>query len=197
MTTAGHRGAPAHHDHRRARLQRGVLRRRAGARRASTLGPVNEGWRVAMTTLTHERGGVAQAAPRPPGARSRELHRGREDAPGAQRRDARPRTRCCASGSRRVYLEARAAQAHRRPGDLRRAARPRASGPESSIAKLGVERDRPAHRRGRGRRARARRDARARGVATGCRCRQATIAGGTTQINKNIIAQRVLGLPRG
>ena len=27
--------------------------------------------------------------------------------------------------------------------------------------------------------------------------RQATIAGGTTQINKNIIAQRVLGLPRG
>ena len=27
--------------------------------------------------------------------------------------------------------------------------------------------------------------------------RQATIAGGTTQINKNIVAQRVLGLPRG
>ena len=27
-------------------------------------------------------------------------------------------------------------------------------------------------------------------------CRQATIAGGTTQINKNIIAQRILGLPR-
>jgi alkylation response protein AidB-like acyl-CoA dehydrogenase len=27
-------------------------------------------------------------------------------------------------------------------------------------------------------------------------CRQTTIAGGTTQINKNIIAQRILGLPR-
>jgi alkylation response protein AidB-like acyl-CoA dehydrogenase len=27
--------------------------------------------------------------------------------------------------------------------------------------------------------------------------RQATIAGGTTQVNKNIVAQRVLGLPRG
>jgi alkylation response protein AidB-like acyl-CoA dehydrogenase len=27
--------------------------------------------------------------------------------------------------------------------------------------------------------------------------RSASIAGGTTQVNKNIVAQRVLGLPRG
>ena len=69
-------------------------------------------------------------------------------------------------------------------------------GPEGSIAKLRLERDRAARRRGR-----------AATCSAPTRCagawgrdrvysRALTIAGGTTQVNKNILAQRILGLPR-
>ena len=70
-------------------------------------------------------------------------------------------------------------------------------GPEGSIAKLRLERGRAAPRRGRGRRARSRRATRAPGAATASTAARSTIAGGTTQVNKNILAQRILGLPRG
>ena len=43
-----------------AGVQRDLLHRCAGARRECSLGPVNDGWRVAMTTLAYERGTVAK-----------------------------------------------------------------------------------------------------------------------------------------
>jgi alkylation response protein AidB-like acyl-CoA dehydrogenase len=157
------------------------------------LGPVNEGWRVAMTTLTHERGGVAKLHL---GTRAKiaDLIEAAKVAPGRGSASAaqEPALRQLLA---RVYLEgellkliadrAISGELHGRP-----------LGPESSIAKL-VWSETDQHigevaaavlgpdavtgRWGRDR------------VAS----RQATIAGGTTQINKNIIAQRVLGLPRG
>ena len=157
------------------------------------LGPVNEGWRVAMTTLTHERGGVAKLHL---GTRAKiaDLIEAAKAAParGGASASQDPALRQLLA---RVYLEgellkliaerAISGELHGRP-----------LGPESSIAKL-VWSETDQHigevaaavlgadaitgRWGRDR------------VAS----RQATIAGGTTQINKNIIAQRVLGLPRG
>jgi alkylation response protein AidB-like acyl-CoA dehydrogenase len=157
------------------------------------LGPVNEGWRVAMTTLTHERGGVARLHL---GTRQKvaDLIAAAKAAPGRAGGSAAedPALRQLLA---RVYLEAEllkliadraiSGELHGRP-----------LGPESSIAKLvWSETDQhigevaaavlgPDASTGRWGRDRV-------------GSRQATIAGGTTQINKNIIAQRVLGLPRG
>jgi len=159
---------------------------------ASTLGPVNEGWRVAMTTLSHERGGVAKLhlgtrrrvqelfadarAARMPGG-----HTAAED-PVLRQRLAR------------VYLEAellKLVSDRAISGELHG----RTLGPESSIAKL-VWSETEQHV--------AEVAAAVLGPdATSGRwgtdrvgVRSHTIAGGTTQVNKNIIAQRVLGLPR-
>ena len=159
---------------------------------SALLGAENEGWRVAMTTLTHERGGVAQLHL---GLRSRigdlldlakrtPLGDGRmaADDPALRERLAR------------LYLE----------GELLKMLADRAIsgalhgrelGPEASIAKLvwsevlqhvgevaglvlGPDANQGTWGRDR--------------VAM----RSYTIAGGTTQVNKNIIAQRILGLPR-
>lgn len=156
------------------------------------LGPPNEGWRVAMTTLAHERGGVARLhlGLRAKVARLVEATRstaGRAGGTAAQ--DPALRQRIA-----RVYLEAELLKliANRAiSGELHG----RELGPESSIAKLlwsetdqhigevaaaVLGPDAAAGPWGRDR------------VGS----RQATIAGGTTQINKNIIAQRILGLPR-
>jgi len=150
------------------------------------LGDENEGWRVAMTTLTHERGGVAALHL---GLRSRiagllDLAR----ATGVTT-DGALRQRLA-----RLYLE----------GELLKllsdraisgAIHGRALGPEASLAKLvwsetsqhvgevagdvlGPDANHGSWGRDR--------------VAM----RSYTIAGGTTQVNKNIIAQRILGLPR-
>ena len=158
---------------------------------AALLGPCNEGWRVAMTTLAHERGNVAHLHL---GVRKKvsdlfELAR-------TTVVDGRPAAEVPAIRQRlaRVYLEAeylklladRAVSAAMHGRDL---------GAESSLAKLTWSqceshiadvaaqvlgplanvgpwgRDRVA-------------------------ARSYTIAGGTTEVNKNILAQRVLGLPR-
>jgi alkylation response protein AidB-like acyl-CoA dehydrogenase len=151
---------------------------------SSTLGPVNEGWRVAMTTLAYERGGVAK------------LHLGTRAK--IQRLIELARERGVTESQRervaRVYME----------GELLKLISDRAisaeihgrtMGPEGSIAKLQWSETEQhiaelateilgadglsgswAHDRVYG--------------------RSLTIAGGTTQVNKNIIAQRILGLPR-
>jgi alkylation response protein AidB-like acyl-CoA dehydrogenase len=160
---------------------------------AMTLGPPNEGWRVAMTTLAHERGMVAKLHL---GLRSKiqALIDAARDAPGPRgaRRaidDAVLRhklARCYLEGELLKLVSDRAisAELHGRP-----------TGPEGSIAKL-VWSEAEQHLAEvatdvlgpdglHGRWARER-----------VYARSLSIAGGTTQINKNIVAQRVLGLPR-
>jgi alkylation response protein AidB-like acyl-CoA dehydrogenase len=159
---------------------------------AQTLGPVNEGWRVAMTTLAYERAGVAKLhlGTRAKVARLIECARNTPLGDGRVAVDD-PVIR---QELARVYLDgellklisdrAISAELHGRP-----------TGPEGSIAKLlwseteqhitdiasdvlGPD---------------------ALGGAWGrdrLYARSLTIAGGTTQVNKNILAQRILGLPR-
>jgi hypothetical protein len=153
---------------------------------SQTLGPANEGWRVAMTTLAYERGTVAK------------LHLGTRAK--VQRLIETARQVGVASDPvvrqqlARVYLEgellklisdrAISGELHGRP-----------MGPEGSIAKLlwseteqhitevASEVLGPDALEGPWARDRV-------------YSRALTIAGGTTQVNKNIVAQRILGLPR-
>ena len=160
---------------------------------SQTLGRVNEGWRVAMTTLAHERGGVVRLhlGLRAKVARLFELARH------TPLGDGRMATEDPALRQRlaRVYLEAEllklladravSGELHGRP-----------LGPEGSLGKLVWSEteqlvaevagdvlgpDANSGEWGRDR------------VAA----RSHTIAGGTTQVNKNILATRILGLPRG
>ena len=161
--------------------------------RDALLGPLNEGWKVAMTTLAYERGGVAALHLRVRKRVQRLLELAR-----ATKVDAGGRTAADVPAVRqalaRVYLEAEylkllsdraiSAELHGRP-----------LGPESSLAKLAWS-DVENH------------IAEAAGEVLGPAAniggwgrdrvyvRALSIAGGTTQVNKNIIAQRVLGLPR-
>jgi len=159
---------------------------------AALLGPLNEGWRVAMTTLAYERGTVAnlhlglrsKVAELVALAKETSLGLGRSaaDDPVLRRKLAR------------VYLDAEYLKliADRA---ISGALHGRAMGPESSIAKLvwseteqhlcEVAGDVLGPDANRGRWGR---DA--------VYSRALTIAGGTTQVNKNILAQRILGLPR-
>jgi alkylation response protein AidB-like acyl-CoA dehydrogenase len=158
-----------------------------------TLGPVNEGWRVAMTTLAYERGTVAK------------LHLGLRAKVGrllALARETPGRGGSVAADDpvlrqklARVYLEAEllklisdraiSAELHGR-----------AMGPEGSIAKL-VWSEAEQHL------TEVASDVLGPDALSGqwardrVYSRALTIAGGTTQVNKNILAQRILGLPRG
>jgi alkylation response protein AidB-like acyl-CoA dehydrogenase len=159
---------------------------------SATLGPVNEGWRVAMTTLSHERGGVAKLHL---GTR-RKVQRLFDEA----RRTVLPAGHTAAEDPvlrqqlARVYLEAellKLVSDRAISGELHG----RALGPESSIAKL-VWSETEQHI---AEVAAAVRGPDATSGSWGTErvaARSHTIAGGTTQVNKNIIAQRVLGLPR-
>jgi alkylation response protein AidB-like acyl-CoA dehydrogenase len=150
------------------------------------LGPLHDGWRVAMTTLTNERAGVAvlHLSLRKKIARllAAARERGADRDPVLRRRLAR------------LYLEgeylklladrAISAAAHGRP-----------PGPESSLTKL-VWADVHTHV------AAVAADVLGPEALTGewgkdqLHVRGLSIAGGTTQVNKNVVAQRVLGLPR-
>jgi alkylation response protein AidB-like acyl-CoA dehydrogenase len=159
---------------------------------SALLGPENEGWRVAMTTLTHERGGVAS------------LHLGVRkkiadliDVAGSTTRRGRPAVDdpVLRQNLARLYLEGEYLKllSDRAVSGLLHG---RAAGPETSLAKL-VWSECETHI--------AEMAGQLLGPAanTGAwgrdrvYARALSIAGGTTQVNKNIVAQRVLGLPRG
>jgi alkylation response protein AidB-like acyl-CoA dehydrogenase len=150
----------------------------------STLGPINEGWGVALTTLAYERGGVAK------------LHLGTRAK--IQRLIALAREHGITEAQRervaRVYMEgellklisdrAISAELHGRTmGAEGSIAKLQWSETEQHVSELATEILGADGLSG----------AWARDRVYG---RSLTIAGGTTQVNKNIIAQRILGLPR-
>ena len=157
-----------------------------------TLGPVNEGWRVAMTTLAYERGTVAKLHL---GTRSKiqrlielaketPLGHGRMASDDPVLRQQLARSYMEGELLKLISDRAISAELHGR-----------AMGPEGSIAKLlwseseqhltevASEVLGPDALEGQWARDRV-------------YSRALTIAGGTTQVNKNIVAQRILGLPR-
>ena len=159
---------------------------------SATLGPVNEGWRVAMTTLAYERGTVAKLHMGTRAKISKLIDQARTVPLG----DGRVATDdpVLRQQLARIYLEgellklisdrALSAELHGR-----------AMGPEGSIAKLlwseAEQHVTEVASSILGPDAVAGDWARDRVYS-----RALTIAGGTTQVNKNIIAQRILGLPR-
>jgi alkylation response protein AidB-like acyl-CoA dehydrogenase len=160
--------------------------------RSALLGPENEGWRVAMTTLTNERGGVASLHL---GVRKKIadlLQLARTTLRGRRPAADDPVLR---QSLARLYLEGEYLKllSDRAVSGLLHT---REAGPETSLAKL-VWSECESH------------IAEVAGQVLGpaantgpwgrdrVYARALSIAGGTTQVNKNIVAQRVLGLPRG
>ena len=158
----------------------------------AVLGPVNDGWKVAITTLAFERGGVA-ALHLGVRAKVQQLLEAARTTPlgdGTAADDPVLRQTLA-----RVYLEAeylKLLSDRAISGQLHG----RSLGPEGSLAKL-LWSEVENHI--------AEAAADVLGPAAGggdwgrdrVYVRALTIAGGTTQVNKNIIAQRILGLPRG
>jgi alkylation response protein AidB-like acyl-CoA dehydrogenase len=160
--------------------------------RSALLGSVDAGWSVAMTTLSHERAGVASLylGVRKKVARLIEDARGTARGGGTAVQDPVARQKIARCYMMGAYMEALGQRAisdgiHGRP-----------PGPEGSLAKLvwaDVEKlvaeasvdvlgaDASSGRWGHDR----------------VYVTSTSIAGGTSQVNKNIIATRVLGLPRG
>jgi alkylation response protein AidB-like acyl-CoA dehydrogenase len=159
---------------------------------SSTLGPVNDGWRVAMTTLAYERGTVAKLHL---GTRAK-IQRLIEDARHVPIGNGRTAVEDPVLRERlaRVYLEGELLKLISERA-LSAELHGRSMGPEGSIAKLlwseteqhitevAAEVLGPDALSGSWARDRV-------------YSRALTIAGGTTQVNKNIVAQRILGLPR-
>jgi alkylation response protein AidB-like acyl-CoA dehydrogenase len=159
---------------------------------ASTLGPVNEGWRVAMTTLAFERGTVAKLHLGTRAKVQRLIDEARRTPMGdgttaaddpVMRQDL---ARLYMEGELLKLISERAISAE---------IHGRAMGPEGSIAKLlwseAEQHITEVASEVLGPDALAGPWARDRVYG-----RALTIAGGTTQVNKNIVAQRLLGLPR-
>jgi alkylation response protein AidB-like acyl-CoA dehydrogenase len=154
---------------------------------SALLGPLNEGWNVATTTLAHERAGVAKL--------HLALRGGTRELIDAARATGAGDDPVIRQKLARVYLEAEylklladraiSGQLHGRP-----------LGPEGSVAKL-VWADVQNHL------AEVASEVFGPDGWTGdngmrrVSVRSVSIAGGTTQVNKNIVAQRVLGMPRG
>lgn len=154
--------------------------------KSALLGPVNEGWRVAMTTLSHERAGVARlhlgltrkltsllAEP----AVTAALHRA---GPRQQVAELYSRIACMRWLTDRGLAEARRGQPSGTIGSLAKLSWSRA---DQALAELAVDLLGPAGLAG--------------SWATNLlSSRQTSIAGGTTEINLNILAEHGLGLPR-
>ena len=159
--------------------------------RSALLGPEHEGWRVAMTTLTHERGGVAglHLGVRKKIRRLLDAARTTPRGDGVAADDPVIRQSLA-----RVYLEGEYLKllSDRAVSGLLHG---REAGPETSVAKL-VWSECESHI------AEVAGQVLGPGANTGdwgrdrVYARALSIAGGTTQVNKNIVAQRVLGLPR-
>jgi alkylation response protein AidB-like acyl-CoA dehydrogenase len=156
-----------------------------------TLGAVDNGWRVAMTTLAYERGTVAKLHL---GTR-RKIQRLIDDARSTLLGDGRVATDDPVLRNRlaRVYLEGELLKLISERA-LSAELNGRAMGPEGSIAKL-LWSETEQHLTEvawavLGPDALAGPWARDRIYS-----RALTIAGGTTQVNKNVVAQRILGLP--
>ncbi|MBM3674551.1 MAG: acyl-CoA dehydrogenase [Actinobacteria bacterium] len=154
--------------------------------KAALLGPLHEGWGVAMTTLAYERGTVANLHL---GLRAKIRRLLDEAVDAGAARDPVLRQELA-----RIYLE----------GELLKLVSERAIsgamhgrelGPESSIAKL-VWSEAEQHL------GEVAGDVLGADANTGTwgrdrvYMRALTIAGGTTQVNKNVLAMRILGLPR-
>jgi alkylation response protein AidB-like acyl-CoA dehydrogenase len=154
---------------------------------SALLGPLNEGWKVATTTLAHERAGVAKL--------HLSLRRGVRELIETARANGTADDPVVRQKLARVYLEAEYLKllADRAiSGQLHG----RALGPEGSVAKLvwaDVQNQLAEV-------ASEVYGADGWDLTNGMRrvsVRSMSIAGGTTQVNKNIVAQRVLGMPRG
>src|SRR3954468_5432751 len=154
---------------------------------SALLGPLHDGWRVAMTTLAYERGTVANLHL---GLRGK-IRRLIGDAAAAGALDDPVKRQSLAA----LYLE----------GELLKLVSERAisgamhgrpMGPEGSIAKLvwSEAEQRVGEVAGEVLGADANTGSWGRDRVY---MRALTIAGGTTQVNKNIVAQRILGMPRG
>lgn len=158
---------------------------------SALLGPVNQGWQVAMTTLSNERAGVANLHLGVRGKIARLIQAARECEVDGRPVSEQPVAR---QQLARVYLYGELQKALADvciAGDLNG----RPPGAESSLTKQcwsdieDMIGETSASVLG----------ATAHGGAWGDNrlfARAASIAGGTTQINKNIIARRVLGLPK-
>jgi alkylation response protein AidB-like acyl-CoA dehydrogenase len=157
---------------------------------SALLGPENQGWTVTMTTLGHERTGVVSQASASQREIAAQVDAVRPDRTGVE---LDPLLR---DDLVRRYVEARVlgALGQRSLASIRATGEP---GAEQSIIKLEWSLF--------GQRlARTRLDLAGAAAVAGAdgsaatdylRSRSATIAGGTTEIMKNILAQRVLGLP--
>jgi alkylation response protein AidB-like acyl-CoA dehydrogenase len=197
---AGHHDPAARGDDGRRLVQRGVLRRRPHPA-ANMIGRLNEGWTIAITTLSHERAGSA-----PHSRIAAELTDMIEVARGLSR-GGKPVTADPLVRQRlaQAYIESDIVRlvAWRQVSEMMRRGQP---GPEGSYLKLlwsemdmrmkelGIELEGPYAVIDRG----------SPQAIDGGRwqyeylwSRAASIYAGTSEVQRNIIAQRVLGLPRG
>ncbi len=152
---------------------------------AALLGPLDEGWNVATTTLSNERAGVASLALN----LRRKFDRLVDETDGAGPRDGPARH---AVADR--YIDARNLELLARRS-IGAALSGRPPGAESSVVKLAWSRSEQAL-------AATAVDVTGVAALSGSLAqgllssRSLSIAGGTTEVNKNIIGERVLGLPR-
>jgi len=150
------------------------------------LGPLNEGWRVAVTTLANERAGVASLHLSHGKKLARVLAAAAESGASS---DPVTRQRLAAAVTDHRLLELLADRS------VARAAAGQPPGPEGSLAKLvwSLAGQDLAETAGAvlGEEALAGEWAR-----DAVYSRSLTIAGGTTEVNKNLLGERILGLPR-